>query len=184
MTANVRPVLFKDLRVFDGERVHSRSSVLVRGGLVAAVGTRLAASPDAEVISGEGRTLLPGLIDSHAHAFVPGALEQAIAFGVTTELDMFAAPEDYASKRARAAASDDMADLRSAGIGATAPGGHPSQFIKLGWFPRFPPSPRPRGPRHGSGTGSAKALTTSRSSPPRCRPNRACPTSTRTPCAP
>jgi imidazolonepropionase-like amidohydrolase len=135
---DARPLLFKDLRVFDGEQVHPRSSVLIQNGQVAAVATQLAAPPDAEVISGDGRTLMPGLIDSHTHTFVSGALEQAIAFGVTTELDMFAAPEAYASKRTQAAARNDMADLRSAGTGATAPGGHPSQFTELGWFPPFP----------------------------------------------
>jgi predicted amidohydrolase YtcJ len=65
--------------------------VLVQDGQVAAVGTDLAAPRDALVVTGDNRTLLPGLIDSHTHAAVPGALEQAIVFGVTTELDMFAA---------------------------------------------------------------------------------------------
>jgi len=147
MKAGTRPLLFKDLRVFDGERVHPRASVLIRNGQVAGVGARLEAPPDAEVIGGEGRTLLPGLIDSHTHVS-PGSLEQAIAFGVTTELDMFAAPGAYASQRAQAAARNDMADVRSAGTGATAPGGHPSQFVDLGWFPPFPTvsSPADAGP--------------------------------------
>ena len=43
----------------------------------------------AKVIDGKARTLLPGLIDGHTHAFFPDHLKQAAIFGVTTELDMF-----------------------------------------------------------------------------------------------
>jgi imidazolonepropionase-like amidohydrolase len=138
MTVTAAPAFFKDVRVFDGEQTHPRSSVLVQDGRVAAVGTDLAAPPGAAVVTGDDRTLLPGLIDSHTHAAVSGALEQAIVFGVTTELDMFADPRVYAQQRARAAVRNDIADLRSAGTGATVPGGHPSQFVDLGWFPPFP----------------------------------------------
>jgi len=138
MKVSARPLLFKDIRIFDGERMHPRSSVLIHNGQIAALATQLTPPLDVEVITGDGRTLMPGLIDSHTHASVPGALEQAIVLGVTTELDMFTLPEVYAQQRAQAAARNDMADLRSAGIGATAPGGHPTQFIEQGWFRPFP----------------------------------------------
>jgi imidazolonepropionase-like amidohydrolase len=131
-------MFFKDIRVFDGERAHPRSSVLVPDEQVAAVGTGLTAPPGAAVITGGGRTLLPGLIDSHTHAASAGSLEQAIVFGVTTELDMFSDPAVYAQQRGRAADHNDIADLRSAGTGATVPGGHPTQFVDLGLFPPFP----------------------------------------------
>jgi imidazolonepropionase-like amidohydrolase len=137
VTVAAAPVFFAGIRVFDGEQAHPRASVLVRDGQVAAVGAGLTAPPGAEVIAGDGRTLLPGLIDSHTHAAFPGSLEQAIVFGVTTELDMFSDPAVYARQRARAAGRGDLADLRSAGTGATVPGGHPSQFVDLGWFPPF-----------------------------------------------
>ncbi|GII95867.1 hypothetical protein [Sinosporangium siamense] len=58
-----------------------------------------------------------------------GMLAQALTFGVTTELDMFCLPGNLARQRALAAARDDVADLRSAGVLATAPGGHPSQIV-------------------------------------------------------
>jgi imidazolonepropionase-like amidohydrolase len=138
MGVTASPMLFRDIRVFDGEQPHPRTSVLVQDGRVAAVGPGLAAPPGAEVITGDGHTLLPGLIDSHTHAAFPGSLEQAIVFGVTTELDMFSDPSVYARQRGQAADRNDMADLRSAGTGATAPGGHPSQFVDMGWFAPFP----------------------------------------------
>jgi dihydroorotase-like cyclic amidohydrolase len=44
------------------------------------------------VVDGVGATLLPGLIDSHVHAMRAANLTRALAFGVTTELDMFCVP--------------------------------------------------------------------------------------------
>lgn len=43
------------------------TDVLVRGNTIAAIGPSLPASPQATVIAGQGRTLMPGLIDAHVH---------------------------------------------------------------------------------------------------------------------
>ncbi|MBL1079021.1 amidohydrolase family protein [Nocardia sp. 2] len=72
--------------------------------------------------------MLPGLIDAHTHVF-DGSLVRALRFGVTTEIDMFCLPTLLAAQRALAAERDDVADLRSAGTLATAPGGHPLQLF-------------------------------------------------------
>ncbi len=135
-------MLVHDVRIFDGVEVIPHGSVLVADGRIAAVGDLAAAPPGAEVIDGRGRTLLPGLIDCHTHSF-PGTPIQALAFGVTTELDMFSAPSLAATLRAQAAAWDGMADVRSAGTGATAPGGHPWSLVERGVYPPFPTLSRP-----------------------------------------
>ncbi|WP_446222951.1 dihydroorotase [Nocardia sp. IBHARD005] len=46
--------------------------VLVRGTLIAEIGTGLTASDDAEVIEGNGQILLPGFVDLHTHLREPG----------------------------------------------------------------------------------------------------------------
>ncbi len=89
--------LIRDVRLFDGERVVDRTSVLVRDGVIASVGGE--APFGVETISGEGRTLMPGLIDAHTHAF-GDALDRALVFGVTTELDMFTDHRFAATMRA------------------------------------------------------------------------------------
>jgi len=115
--------LIRGVRVFDGERVAPSADVLVEGEVI---GTHDGGSVDEEV-DGAGRTLLPGLIDAHTHVF-DGSLAKALEFGVTTELDMFCLPGNLARQRALAA-TDEVADLRSAGVLATAPGGHPTQIM-------------------------------------------------------
>lgn len=124
--------IVRDVRMFDGERVSTQRSVLVRDGLVAQIGgPELIAPAGTEIVDGRGRTLLPGLIDAHVHLSdsVTADLRQAASLGVTTVFDMFSGGTRYAAiKAARAADAPHQADVRSAGIGATAPGGHPTQM--------------------------------------------------------
>ena len=123
--------VIRNVRVFDGERTLEHRSVLVDSGLILRIGPAQMAAPRAVEIDGRNRTLLPGMIDSHVHVAdsAESALRQALVFGVTTVLDMFSAGERYERiKRIRSADPPDMADVRSAGAGATAPGGHPTQM--------------------------------------------------------
>jgi imidazolonepropionase-like amidohydrolase len=60
--------LFRNVRVFDGTsaQLSGPTDVLVRGNKIAAIGVT-APSSAATVINGNGRTLMPGLIDAHTH---------------------------------------------------------------------------------------------------------------------
>jgi hypothetical protein len=119
---------FRGVRVFDGERVIADTTVVVRDGRIAAVGGGLPAG--AEIIEGAGRTLLPGLIDAHTHAFAD-ALERALQFGVTTELDMFTDHRFAAAMRSQQrtpGGAPGRADLFSAGTLITAPKGHGTEY--------------------------------------------------------
>jgi imidazolonepropionase-like amidohydrolase len=123
MTADGTSTLIRGARIFDGQRLLPASNVLLAGGAVAGIGDDPGVPAGAEVIEGRGRTLLPGLIDCHVHAGDVRALGQALAFGVTTELDMFSDPGLAAQRRSLAARRDDVADIRSAVQGATPAGG-------------------------------------------------------------
>ncbi len=122
----------QDVRVFDGERVTEHQTVLIQDGKIARIGRAgLAAPPGATVVDGRGRTLIPGMIDAHVHVTdsVEADLRQAISLGVTTVIDMFSGSTRFERiKAARAADAPGLADVRTAGVGATAPGGHPTQM--------------------------------------------------------
>ena len=62
------PVLFENVRVFDGigPALSAPTRVLVRGKVIEAIGPGVTAS-DAKVIDGNGGTLMPGMIDVHVH---------------------------------------------------------------------------------------------------------------------
>lgn len=116
-------------RIFDGTHVIAKGQVWVQNGHIKAVGTDVKAPANVQAIDGEGQTLLPGLIDAHTHVW-GGALKQALIFGVTTELDMFADARYAAQIRSEQASGKDldMADLRSAGTLVTAPKGHGTEY--------------------------------------------------------
>jgi imidazolonepropionase-like amidohydrolase len=116
-------------RVFDGERLIPSATVVFEGDHILAVGPDVTPPPGAAIIDGAGQTLMPGFIDAHTHAS-GDALERAVVFGVTTELDMFTDPDFARLRRAEQVSSrvTTRSDLRSAGVLATAPGGHGTEF--------------------------------------------------------
>lgn len=117
-------------RVFDGERLIPGATVLVRDGRIEAVGPDVKVPEGVERIDAAGGTLIPGLIDAHSHTFL-GGLDRALAFGVTTELDMGNAPAVAAHLReeqAKPGGAPGRADVFSAGNLATAPEGHGTQY--------------------------------------------------------
>lgn len=125
-----KPILIEHVRVFDGTGVLENNSVLVEGGIIRSVAANIPRPPDATVIDGTGKTLLPGLIDAHTHTIEETLLQQAPVFGVTTDLDMFTDPATAARIKKDQGEGKllDFADLRSAGYLATAPGGHGTEY--------------------------------------------------------
>ena len=57
-------------RVFDGEEMHEGWKVLVKNGIIEAVGELKNVPKNAVVIPLKGCTLLPGLIEGHSHLFL------------------------------------------------------------------------------------------------------------------
>ncbi len=126
--ALAQATLIKDVRVFDGEQTHEQRSVLIDGNRIVEDDFQGEDPADARIVTCEDCTLLPGFFDAHVHAYA--GIDDALLFGVTTMLDMFTLPAATQQSRARTAAHDNRgeADLHSAGILATAPGGHGTQF--------------------------------------------------------
>lgn len=116
-------------RVFDGERDLGIVDVVVREGRIEAVGDAASVADALPVVDGAGRTLLPGLIDAHVHAW-GDAQRDMLRFGVTTGLDMHGMAERLPALREQRESGDNaaQADLWAAGVAITAPGGHGTQY--------------------------------------------------------
>ncbi|MEE3099936.1 MAG: amidohydrolase family protein [Pseudomonadota bacterium] len=72
--------MFSDVRIFDGtsDALSPPSHVLVRGATIAEISQAPIAAPaGAQVIDGQGGTLMPGLIDAHAH-LIMGAIPMGV----------------------------------------------------------------------------------------------------------
>jgi dihydroorotase len=93
-----QPILFKNARLIDpASDREERGGVLVRDGVIQAVGPQVAGAADAQVIDCGGQVLSPGLIDMRAFIGEPGgpyretlksAGDAAAAGGVTTVVSM------------------------------------------------------------------------------------------------
>ncbi len=64
-------ILFTNARIFDGENAECAEGmqVLIEQGLIREISPRQIKATEAQVIDVAGRTLMPGLIDAHVHAY-------------------------------------------------------------------------------------------------------------------
>ena len=69
-------VLFNNVAVWDGtsEALQPGMNVLIEGNKVAQISGEAISAGGATVIDGNGRTLMPGLIDMHTHVMFPQGL--------------------------------------------------------------------------------------------------------------
>ena len=81
--------VIKNVRIFDGEGIIPKGSVVIQNGKIIAVGQKIKVPEGTKIFDGKGQTLLPGLIDAHVHVWDPQNLKQSLVFGVTTVVDMF-----------------------------------------------------------------------------------------------
>jgi imidazolonepropionase-like amidohydrolase len=64
--------LFKNVNIFNGteDKLYENHQVLVEGNLIKTISAQPISADGAEVIDGSGKTLMPGLIDGHAHVMI------------------------------------------------------------------------------------------------------------------
>lgn len=94
--------LFQNVRVFDGHgpTLSPPSNVLVRGNRIARISVdpiEVPAGDDTVVIAGEGRVLMPGLIDAHWHAFMAATPQVVLMTAEPSYLHMLAARQAEAT---------------------------------------------------------------------------------------
>lgn len=119
----------QNIRIFDGHEILENYNIIVENGVITGMGTAIKIPKNISILDGSGKTLLPGLIDAHTHVY-GAALSDSLRFGVTTNFDMFTGADmliGIKDKREETTKTN-QADLWSAGVLATVPGGHGTQF--------------------------------------------------------
>jgi len=125
---NSQTLVVENATIFNGNDFIEGIDLEISDGVITAMGSPLN-SPAKQRIDATGKTLIPGLIDAHTHSF-GNALTAALRFGVTAHIDMFTPPTELKKEIEirHTDAQSQQADLFSAGMLATADGGHGTQF--------------------------------------------------------
>ncbi|ODM74899.1 hydrolase [Bradyrhizobium elkanii] len=91
-------VLFQNVRIFDGKNgaLSGPSNVLIRNTKIEKISTAAIAA-DAQVIAGNGRVLMPGLIDAHWHALLVRPTPAAVMASDVGYTNLLAAAEATAT---------------------------------------------------------------------------------------
>src|SRR2546427_8329396 len=92
VTPQTRPLVITRVSVVDvvDGRILQNSTVTIRGKTIASITQNGAPPRDAQVVDGQGKFLIPGLWDMHAHMEMTGEswLQLYVANGVTGIRDM------------------------------------------------------------------------------------------------
>jgi len=72
-------ILITNAAIFDGqnEKLQEGMSVLVEGNKITKIAKTIQTTENAQVVDAKGKTLMPGLIDAHAHPMFAGISQQA-----------------------------------------------------------------------------------------------------------
>lgn len=83
-TAEKNTILIINATVFDGqnEKMQEGMSILVEGNKIAKIAKTINIPQTAQVVNAQGKVLMPGLIDAHAHPMFAGISQQA---GLTSQ---------------------------------------------------------------------------------------------------
>lgn len=150
LAQSARPTALVGARLIDGRggKPVANATVVIRDGVVTAAGAAkdIEIPGDARVIGLAGKTVMPGLIDTHVHIALSGGgavdareyksvaatknLRGHLVFGVTTVFDLGGNP--FIEGLAEALASGRLVGPRLYGVkyGITSPGSHPLGLLK------------------------------------------------------
>ncbi|WP_299444026.1 amidohydrolase family protein [uncultured Aquimarina sp.] len=117
--------IIKDVTIFDGDKVIPKTSILVENGKISKIAPII--KKEATTVDGTGKFLMPGMTNSHVHAWAPASLKQAAQAGVLNLLDMHGV-EPYQGMMKSMKDSTNYARFYVAGYAATAPEGHGTQY--------------------------------------------------------
>ena len=95
-----RSTLFQNVRIFDGRSavLSPVSNVLVKGNIIERISSEpIPVDPSVTVIAGNGRTLMPGLIDAHWHAVMASVPQPVLMMADPNYLQLVAARQATAT---------------------------------------------------------------------------------------
>lgn len=119
-------VALHNVRVFDGSVLLPPSTLVIDRGLICRPCTPCEACPPTESYDARGMTLLPGLIDSHAHPANVSSLVNMTRFGITTAVNAFCPVPEFCASLTN---HTGLTSLVMASFFATSPGSEHAKMV-------------------------------------------------------
>lgn len=125
--SSVDYTVIQNVDLFDGKQVHQHVNLVFTDSLITSINQKRRFKKHARVIDGQGKTILPPLLNAHVHVREPDNLKEAQSVGIFALLDMFSTNRRATYLRSFQD-STAYALFYSSNAGATVPGGHGTQF--------------------------------------------------------
>jgi imidazolonepropionase-like amidohydrolase len=115
--------VIKNVKLFDGNKVIEHANVYVKDGLITRIKTNeeILTCNYKYLIDGNNKTLIPGLINAHAHILNSNNLKESAQAGILTTLDLNCLTEDSIAIYKNLNDSSQYAYFYTAGVGADMP---------------------------------------------------------------
>lgn len=119
--------IIRNVDVFDGKEVWKDVDFIFTDSSIVEISTKKGKYKPSNEIDGQGKTIIPPMINAHVHVRSSDDLKEALEVGIFGMLDMFSTDRRANSLRAY---NDSLhyAKFYSSNVGATVPGGHGTQF--------------------------------------------------------
>ncbi|MBL7930872.1 MAG: amidohydrolase family protein [Bacteroidia bacterium] len=119
--------IIKNTNLFDGENYRTNVNIIVSNDSIVEITKKESWPTNSQIINGEGKTVIPPLLNAHVHAWQKENLKESLNAGVFGTFDMHTTDASAASLRYYREFSD-HAYYYSSGPGATVPGGHGTEY--------------------------------------------------------
>lgn len=121
-------LVIMNVGLFDGTTLRENVNIALRNDTIVLISTTPVDAPSTDTISGDGKYIIPGLVNAHVHLYEVEDLKHAIQSGIFAVIDLHKTSEDQAKLLRTYRDSANYASFYSSGFAATVPGGHPTAF--------------------------------------------------------
>jgi len=119
-------LVIENVGLFDGHENLGIVNIAIQGDSIANISIEKIEGDS--IIDGSDKFIIPGLVNGHVHTWKPEDLKESYDSGILTMVNLHQVNESIDNELKQYRDSIGYARLYSAGIAATVPGGHPTQY--------------------------------------------------------